>query len=72
MIEQIGADMKYAFNDDSSKTPVGEQEQMNAIKNFKSIMEEGNENLFMHSVEFKASERTIKKILGKISQSQQE
>lgn len=64
IIEQIGEDVAYFYEDDSKKTTITSEQQQNILLNSKEIRNNQNPNMIMHKVSFKPSEKEIKKLLS--------
>ena len=73
LIEQIGDDLKYDYEQDDKKTPVTASEQLQTLKNAKQIREESAENkTTMHQVAFVPSQKTVDKIIKNIQDENKE
>ena len=71
VVEQIGQDMRYMYEDQEKMVPVSEKEQELTLKNFNTV-KSSNPTLAMHKVEFVASDKTVKRIVNKTLASLQE
>lgn len=64
LIEQIGEDEEYSFIDSEERRIVSEKEQQELLEQHRKIMTDENPETKMHSVQFVASQKFIKKVLG--------
>ncbi len=63
IIEQVGEDLRYKFNEDENKTPVSAKEQEKTMRDMRKIRESGNGQMYMHQVKFLPTEKTIQKAI---------
>lgn len=63
IVEQVGDDLVYEWKKDEEKKPITPRQQEEILKHIKEIRKGGNKSLKLHKVCFKATDKTIQKIV---------
>ncbi|MBQ3494334.1 MAG: hypothetical protein IJA69_02855 [Clostridia bacterium] len=66
LIEQVGEDLKYDFDNDTQKTAISATEQLEILKNAKQVRERADQKkTTMHKISFKPSQKFIDRVIDK-------
>ena len=64
IIEQVGDDIVFPYENESDKRVVDKEEQKATLSKMKQIKKEGNPNMYMHNVTFKPTEEAYRRLFA--------